>query len=193
MAYFKIMSNSILWQGVDRRGHEAARVYRRNTEWCLEGTAVFASDNGPCRLSYRIVCDSNWNSLNGTVSGWLGDDNVDLEITVDDLHHWRLNGVDKPAVNGCIDLDLNFSPSTNLLPIRRLNLAIGQHAEVSAAWLRFPSFELEPLSQIYTRLDEFTYRYSSNDGKFVRDLTVNEAGFVTDYPGLWRVEQINPR
>ena len=182
------MSHSILWQGIDRRGHEAARLYQRNTEWCLEGTAVFASDDRPCRLSYLIVCDSSWNTLSGTVSGWLGNDNVNIEISADNLHHWRLNGVEQPAVNTCIDLDLNFSPSTNLLPIRRLNLAIGQHAEVSAAWLRFPSFELEPLSQIYTRLDEFTYRYSSAGGTFIRDLTVNDVGFVTDYPGLWRGE-----
>jgi hypothetical protein len=93
--------------------------------------------------------------------------------------------LDQAAVLGCIDLDLNFSPSTNLLPIRRLDLAIGQHAEVKAAWLRFPSFNLEPLTQIYSRLDETSYRYSSNNGKFVRDIKVNEAGLVTVYPGLW--------
>jgi hypothetical protein len=182
------MSDYILWQGIDRRGHEAARLYQRNTEWYLEGTAVFASDNRPCRLSYLVVCDSSWKSLRGSVSGWLGNDNVNIEITVEDVHRWRMNGVEQPAVNGCIDLDLNFSPSTSLLPIRRLKLAIGEHAEVSAAWLRFPSFELEPFSQIYTRLDEFTYRYSSNGGTFTRDLTVNEVGFVTDYPELWRAE-----
>ena len=180
------MSDSILWQGIDRRGHEAARLYQLNNQWCLEGTAVFASDDRPCRLDYLIVCDAGWNTLTGTVSGWLGNDNVNIEITADNLHRWRLNGVDQPAVHNCIDLDLNFSPSTNLLPIRRLNLAVGEHAEVHAAWLRFPSFELEPLSQIYTRLDERTYRYSSAGGTFIRDLTVNDAGFVTDYPGLWR-------
>ena len=112
---------------------------------------------------------------------------MNIKITVD-AHRWTLNGVEKAAVNGCVDLDLNFSPATNLLPIRRLNLEIGQQAEVSAAWLRFPSFELEPLAQVYTRLDEFTYRYSSGGGSFVRELTVNEVGFVTDYPGLWQVE-----
>jgi hypothetical protein len=114
---------------------------------------------------------------------------VNIKISVDALGQWQLNGVEKPEVTGCIDLDLNFSPSTNLLPIRRLDLKIGQQAEVKAAWLRFPNFELEPLSQVYSRLDEFTWRYSSNDGKFVRNLKVNEFGLVTDYPGLWQVEQ----
>ena len=94
----------------------------------------------------------------------------------------------QPAVQGCVDLDLNFSPSTNLLPIRRLSLEVGQEAEVRAAWLRFPSFKLEPHSQVYRRLDEFTYRYSSRGGEFVADLTVNECGLVTTYPGLWEAE-----
>ena len=183
------MIQSILWRGVNQPGHEACRLYQVDTEWRLEGTAVFLSDDRrPCRLSYLIKCDSSWNTLTGSVSGWLGDDEVNIQLSVDNFRRWQFNGLEKPAVRGCIDLDLNFSPSTNLLPIRRLGLAIGQQAEVKAAWLRFPSFELQPLSQIYSRLDETTYRYSSNRGQFVREITVNNAGFVTDYPGLWQAE-----
>jgi len=180
------MVHSMLWRRIDQPGHESCRLYQVDNEWCLEGTAVFLNDDGrPCRLSYQIKCDSSWKTLTGSVSGWLGNDNVNIEVSVDSLQRWQLNGIEKPAVLGCTDLDLNFSPSTNLLPIRRLGLAIGQQAEVKAAWLRFPSFELEPLSQIYSRLDETTYRYSSNNGEFVREIKVNEAGLVTDYPGLW--------
>ncbi len=80
---------------------------------------------------------------------------------------------------------MNFSPSTNLIPVRRLDLAIGESAEVKAAWLRFPEFKLEPLQQQYRRLDEFSYRYTSAGGQFVADLKFNWAGFVVDYPDLW--------
>jgi hypothetical protein len=41
------------------------------------------------------------------------------------------------AGEGCLDIDLGFSPSTNLLPIRRLTLAVGEAATVRAAWLPF--------------------------------------------------------
>lgn len=88
---------------------------------------------------------------------------------------------------GCIDLDLNFSPSTNLLPIRRLGLAVGQEAAARAAWLRFPSFTLEPLDQRYRRIDAATYRYESAGG-FAADLAVDAAGVVTRYPGFCEVE-----
>lgn len=91
-------------------------------------------------------------------------------------------------MSGCIDLDLAFSPSTNLLPIRRLGLDIGEAAEARAAWLRVPDFTLEPLAQVYRRLDVATYRYQSAGGRFVTELQVNAAGLVTRYPQLWEAE-----
>lgn len=182
------MSHSIIWRGIYLPGHEACRLHSHDDEWSFEGTAVFSNDQQPCRLSYLIVCDSRWNTLRGSVSGWVGNHDVNIELAVGEGREWRLNGRREFAVDGCVDLDLNFSPVTNTLPIRRLNLAIGEHAEVKAAWLRFPSFELEPLVQVYTRLDEFRYRYSSSGGEFVRELTVNEVGFVTDYPGFWTAD-----
>jgi len=176
---------SILWRAVDWPGHEACSLSRANSEWHLEGTAVFLHERRSCRLSYLIACDASWHTRRAIVSGWCGDEDVNLELSVDAHRRWLVNGLAKPAVEGCIDVDLNFSPSTNLLPVRRLNLEVGQRAEVKAAWLRFPSFELEPLSQVYERLAEFKYRYSSHGGDFVAELTVNKAGLVTNYPQLW--------
>jgi hypothetical protein len=65
---------------------------------------------------------------------------------------------------------------------------MGQQAEVKAAWLRFPSFALEPLEQIYKRMDKGRYRYESGRGAYVTALEVNAEGFVTRYPDIWEVE-----
>lgn len=181
-----IMSRTVLWRSLDGAGHEACRVFTREGEWHLEGSAVFLHDKQPCRLEYHVRCDASWTTLAGHVSGWVGQTSVNLKITAAD-RNWRVNGVEYPAVAGSIDLDLNFSPSTNLLPIRRLNLAVGQEAEVKAAWLRFPSFELETLVQIYRRIDESTYQYRS-EPDFVADLEVDEFGLVTNYRDLWLAE-----
>jgi hypothetical protein len=153
----------------------------------LAGTAVFVSDGQACCLDYSVVADLGWRTLAGRVTGWVGPDRVAVEVTAG-AGRWRLKGCDCPAVAGCIDLDLNFSPSTNLLPIRRLGLAVGAEASVRAAWLRFPSFALEPLDQLYRRSGETSYRYESAGGTFIADLTVNSAGFVIEYPGVWQIE-----
>jgi hypothetical protein len=139
-------------------------------------------------LEYLVMCNAQWETLSGKVSGWVGNATVEIELSVDSARRWRLNGAEWPAVAGCIDFDLNFSPSTNLLPIRRLGLAIGQEAKVKAAWLRFPDCTLEPLDQLYVRIDDRTYRYESGGGAFRTELQVNAAGFVTRYPGFWQVE-----
>ena len=178
---------SILWRSIELDGHEACSLFSRDADWHLAGTAVFSHDDQPCRLEYVIVCDASWNTMSARVSGWVGHETVNIEIAVDAERHWRLNGIECPAVSGCTDLDLNFSPCTNLLPVRRLNLSIGQEAPVKAAWLRFPSFELEPLAQVYRRVSESTYRYESGGG-FVADLEVDSVGFVKNYPDFWQAE-----
>jgi uncharacterized protein len=156
--------------------------------WHLAGTSVFVHDRQPCRLDYRITCDSAWRTLSGRVIGWVGNETVEIEVAVDAARRWRLNGTEYPTVAGCLDLDLSFSPSTNLLPIRRLDLAIGEEGEAQAAWLRFPDFTLEPLAQRYRRLDAATYHYESAGGAFVTELQVNGAGFVARYADLWEAE-----
>ncbi len=155
----------------------------------LKGTAVFAPPGGISRLAYQINCDRDWQARSASVEGWVGQSSVEVEIEARTDHTWRLNGKPIPAVTGCVDFDLNFSPVTNLLPIRRLNLSVGQSAQVKAAWLRFPSFELEPLSQTYHRISSTTYRYESAGGSFTADLLVNALGFVVDYPPIWMEER----
>jgi hypothetical protein len=116
-----------------------------------------------------VVCNAAWHTVAATVQGWVGNETIAIEVAVDATRRWWLNGAECPGVAESTDIDLNFSPSTNLLPLRRLNLTIGQEARVQAAWLRFPSFTLEPLDQLYRRLDATTYRYESAGGTFTTD------------------------
>jgi hypothetical protein len=186
-----VTAQAILWRRLDTPGHEASRLLLQGPSWNLVGTAVFAHDAHPCRLDYVVVCDAAWQTVSASVHGWVGDETIAIEVAVDATRRWWVNGIECPRVAGSTDIDLNFSPSTNLLPIRRLGLGIGQEAQVQAAWLRFPSFTLEPLDQRYRHLDAVTYRYESAGGTFTADLRVNAAGFVTLYPDFCQVEPGN--
>ena len=182
------MAATILWRRLDEPGHEAARLVETDAGYELAGSAVFAHGSEPCRLDYVVACDVGWRTVACQVNGWVGAQLVAVAISVDPQGRWWMNDRDCPAVAGCIDVDLNFSPSTNLLPIRRLAMPIGGTANVRAAWLRFPSFALEPFDQTYERLGVATYRYASVGG-FTADLDVNEVGFVTRYASIWQVER----
>lgn len=180
-----VIETAILWRRVDEKGHESACIFAADDAWHLRGSGVFEHENQPCRLDYEVACDSEWRTTAAFVRGWIGRQPIDLRITCDEGQDWRLNSVAHPALAGCIDVDLNFSPSTNLLPIRRLDLAVGDSAEVRAAWLRFPSLTLEVLEQRYSRLGPTAYRYESIASGFACNLEVNEFGLVTHYPGFF--------
>jgi hypothetical protein len=182
------MTDTILWRRLDLPGHEIAGLKSGDEGWQLYGTAVFAFQGQACKLDYDIRCQANWRTAAARIQGAIGRRVVDIEIAVDGRQQWYVNGLHSPVVAGCLDLDLGFSPATNLLPIRRLALAVGASAEVRAAWLPFPVLELEPLPQTYRRDGARRYRYESRGGRFARDLAVDKLGFVTDYPGLWQVE-----
>lgn len=177
----------MMWRRMDNPGHEWARLSGSGSGHVLRGTAVFMEALVPCRLDYKILCNPFWETLNAEVLGWIGERKIKLGLERSPDMLWQMNGRPVAAVNGCIDIDFSFSPSTNLLPIRRLNLKIGQEVEVRAAWLRFPDLDLQPLVQRFRRESERRYFYDSDIG-FSTQLEVNSDGFVVNYPPLWMEE-----
>lgn len=175
----------IFWKRLDRPGHEIARLRDTAQGHVLEGVAVFA-EAAPCQVAYTIVCDADWRTTSLHLHGWRGERDVTLDVHADGARRWAVNGTATAELDGCEDIDLGFSPSTNLLPIRRLRLSVGQRALVRAAWVRFPELVVEPLEQVYERSAPATYRYESDGGRFTALLEVNGAGFVMLYPGLWK-------
>ena len=185
------MNRTILWRRLDRPGHEAASLEHGSPNWHLSGTVVVQDGPHPCRLEYAIVCDGTWRTLWARVTGWVGLTPVNHRVARSLAGQWRHNGVERPEVEGCIDVDLGFTPSTNLLPIRRLGLAVGASAPVRAAWLRFPEFTLEPLDQLYVREGENRYRYESGGGRFTAPLDVDDMGLVVRYGDIWVAESLS--
>jgi hypothetical protein len=175
----------IVWDRLDHEGRESAEQIRLSNGWKLKGRADFTDNGRVCRLDYEVNCDSTWFTESAIITGNVGTQAIDVELLRNAAGEWSINGSKVWEVTGCDDVDFEFSPSTNTLVIRRANLAVGESIFVRAAWVRFPSFALEPFEQTYTRTAESTYRFESADGEFERELTVNAYGFVVDYPGLW--------
>ncbi|HVU51807.1 MAG TPA: putative glycolipid-binding domain-containing protein [Polyangia bacterium] len=179
---------SVLWRRLDSPGHDACSLTESDGGWRLAGTAVFVHEGGPARLDYDLACDGSWRTLRGEVSGWIGAKPVAHATTRSEDGRWIHDGAAVPGLEACVDLDLGFSPATNLLQLRRLALAEGQAADAPAAWLDVTTGALELLAQRYERRAALAYWYEAPRFGYAALLEVDALGFVRRYPGLWEVE-----
>jgi hypothetical protein len=101
---------------------------------------------------------------------------------------WALNGTVIPGLEAYVDLNLGFTPATNLSQIRRVALAKGQAADVPVAWLDVARGMMSVLPQRYERRSEELYWYEAPSVNYQGLLEVCSTGFVRRYPGLWAAE-----
>ena len=181
---------TILWRRIDLPGHDACSLRAAENGWHVTGTALFSLNGRPCRLAYTVDCDRAWQARTANVTGSIGTEGVEVNIVAISGRRWALNGREQPQVTGCVDVDLNFTPSTNLIAIRRLALQVGDRCQTPGAWLRFPELELARLEQRYHRVTLDQYDYEACDVGYAATLQVLESGFVTRYPGLWELEAL---
>lgn len=179
---------TILWQRLPAApsgtGLDTAQLISAPTGHDLRGVALFVHNHQPVRLDYHIHCDTDWHTQHAAVRGYIGPQPIDLAITRL-KHRWSLNNTPLPQLDHCSDLDLAFTPATNLIALRRLSLSSTTPRGTSlAAWLQWPSLELTPLEQRYRRVGE-AYRYDVPSLNYTATLRVNAAGFVTHYADQW--------
>jgi hypothetical protein len=177
------------WRRLDTPGHDAAQVNRTADGWRLEGTAVFAHELGPARVSYWVDCAPDWRTRRGGFSGWVGDQRCDVNVTRSETGRWELDGEAIDGLEACLDLDFGFTPSTNFLQLHRCGLSVGKAADFPVAWLDVPAASLTSLPQRYEKRSATTYWYESPQGPYSALLEIADSGFVRTYPGLWAMEE----
>jgi hypothetical protein len=175
------------WKRLDHPGHDSCRLFKLPDGWRLSGAAVFRDENGPCHFLYDVFTDPAWKTRCAMVSGYLGRKPVALRIRSPEAGRWSVNGLRAKDVDGCIDIDLAFTPATNLIALRRLRLEVGQRAETTAAWLRFPEMRLARLFQRYRRTGRTEYRYEAPAENYAGTLLVQPSGAVILYPGFFEM------
>jgi hypothetical protein len=174
-----------IWQWAQSPGLERFEFLRSGDEWVFRGTILTFSNDVPAEARYEITCDRLFQTRRANIS--LLDSSGERSLKIEtQASRWFENGRENQTVNGALDIDLGWSPSTNTLPIKRLQLEIGQTSgEFIAAWVRFPELALQPLPQEYLRLADRQYRYSSRAGTFVAKLIVDNDDLVVAYEGFW--------
>lgn len=177
---------AVIWRRVlDDQSFELATLARLGDSYRLRGTALIAEENIPSRLEYLIECSADWETRNVEVRQVLGAKVTVLRLTAGH-GKWLRNGAPAPELDGCTDIDLEISPSTNALPVNRLRIPVGESREIRAAWVLFPQCSVEPAQQSYERLAPRSYRYRSVASGFTAVIEVDDAGLPIDYSDIWR-------
>lgn len=173
----------VIWKRMQEEGLEYCTVSLKPVTM-IQGRVICA-DADRCFVEYEVRCDELGCTSEVTVR-FIHDEQIrTLKLERDAQDCWKVNGEAREDLTGAKDIDIGVTPSTNVLPIRRLKLDKGQQAEVTAAWLCFPQFTVQPLLQSYERTGDNTYIYRSASG-YTAQLHVDANGVPMNYEDEWK-------
>jgi hypothetical protein len=171
----------LIWIGEDDAGGETTES--TEVSMSADGCHVDGLVEGGVETRYAIDTDASW----ATRTVRVATETSSLVLFADGQGNWTEgDGRLLDRLSGAIDVDISATPLTNTLPVWRLGLSVGESADIVVAHIAVPELTVTADPQRYTRLDERSYRFESLDSDFQRDITVDDAGFVVDYPGLFR-------
>ncbi len=174
----------IRWAPIDEPGLEHLEV-RETPYGIVAQSAIVGTFEGTAYgARYEVTLAPDWTFRHLVLERT---DGKVLILKHDGKGKWeRASGDDLPAFDGCIDIDIGATPFTNTLPIRRVGLERNKPQRFRMVWIPLDTLVPYVDEQIYTRLDDTRVRYQAADGSFEATITIDEDGFVIDYPGLFR-------
>jgi len=187
-----IRVSAAVWRCNEPKSLELATIDRTDQGFELSGDVAVDDNNISSTINYQINVDHMWATRSVSVTVKRGGAmRSQLQLEVNETHEWsirRASGesfIHQPEFDGLVDIDMSCTPATNLLPIRRFSLAIGESHETTAVWITFPGLEIQKLPQRYTRLTAREYRYESFLTGFEAVLQVDDFGVVDRYADVW--------
>lgn len=178
-----------MWTPWDIPGNEHLRLHiGESGDIQADSQVVMVSDNRVLRLSYRIELDAGWRVRSVRIASEQPDGSaLGLALQADGTGNWTDGGgMPMYELNDCIDIDIQATPFTNTLPIRRLHLTQGQPEQIKVAYISVPSLDVSLMDQRYTGIGDGMVRYESVRSGFIADLDVDADGIVVTYPGYFR-------
>lgn len=182
------MPSELLWQSIEAPGFEHVRIDEGHPEWTVFDSMFVREEGGEVRRGgYTLIVDQAWRTLEIRIMVEQAPGNMVAQhlLASGDGSWTDADGNPLPELDGCIDVDIQWSPLTNTLPIRRLDPPQGQESDIRVAYIALPELGVRAVRQTYSRVDQSSVRYQSETRDFVRDLQVDEEGYVVEYPGLF--------
>ncbi len=179
------MHNELIWQHLDSAGWEHVRVSDDHPGWNVFDSILVRQHEGQVlRGGYTLVTDKNWRTLElrlmvETAPGAM--EGIHL-LTEGDGKWTDANENPMPELDGCLDVDIQWSPLTNSLPVNRLPLVEGTAQEIRVAYVSLPDLSVKPITQRYVRATDSIIRITSPSAPDGTEIVVDADGIVEHYP-----------
>jgi uncharacterized protein len=179
----------LTWRAQDVSRMESVRIQVSGKRIRANGRIVAAATatNPAFGAYYDVQTDETGATKRLGMTVTLAERERVLSIARDEENMWLVTdhqGERRAGYNGALDVDVVFSPYFNALPIRRLGLH--QRADSVAlpmVYVNVPDMSVTAATVSYTsegRLDGIKLRSPVAD----TTVSVDEEGFIVDYPGL---------
>ncbi len=136
------------WEGCEA-GMEHVDIRPADGGLDISGIVIGREGDAKFGLTYRLRIDGSWRTRKvdlRTTSGQA------LHLESDGQGHWTEDGKSLPELQGCLDVDIQGTPLTNTLPIRRLDWQVGESTEIRLCYIELPSLTVSAADQLYTAL-----------------------------------------
>ena len=168
------------WETWEGDAEEQLGIRWENEGWTVSGIV------GRERVQYVVRLSATWQLRQFLLFRDL--DEPDLWLATDGSARWgEMNGAHRVELDGCYDVELDITPFTPTLPIRRLPLHVGDSAELSVVHVDVETLEARPVRRRYTRTSEQHWVVRDlDDGSTQVEFDVDEHGLVVDEPARFR-------
>jgi uncharacterized protein len=186
---FSRLPPSAGWRHRDsREGFESLFLRRSGCGYSLNGQTAAVEHGQVWTVRYAIALDERWATTEARVWGSSLAGEREIHLVADGRGQWKVDGRAAPELDGCVDVDLESSACTNMIPVHRLGLRVNQLAEVPAVYVRALGLGVERLEQQYGRVvddgEHHQYDYRAPAFAFECRLVYDATGLLIDYPGI---------
>jgi len=167
------------WQRWEADGDETLTLRWENEAWTATGEV------GRERVNYVVRLSPTWQVRQFLLFRDL--DEPDLWLGTDGGGRWgEMNGAHRTDLDGCTEIDMPCTPFTTTLPIRRLQLDVGDSADVAAASIDVETLGVVPVRRRFHHTAERRWERTDLDTGATVSFDVDAYGLVRDYPDQFR-------
>ena len=161
------------WNRADGAGGEELTLRWENEGWTAHGELSAE------RVTYVVRLSPTWQVRQFLLFRDVAD--PDLWLGTDGGGRWgEVNGAHRPDLDGCTELYLATTPFSLTIPIRRLQVAVGEGFEVRAASVDVDTLGVVPVRHRYRHSSEHTWQLDTAEAELTFD--VDQYGLPNDVP-----------